>query len=266
MAGSTGRPGTFNDDVRNIDRGVTSMMQRIRGTSLGLLTSVAIVGFAGLASAAEERFEVTSVKSARPKIVALVDALQKRDVKASKAAAEAYDSTWNGIETYINVRSKETYDLLEHEHQAKIEKALEAPTPDFAATLREAQALLVDYDKAIDMVAKAQPLNPLYDEVTRLRVVRSHLREVPPALKAGDFAKARKSFEEFDNNWDSIEDLVKARSADAYTAIEKGMIDIEKSLMPDKPDVAQATALVQGVMTKYNEIVAQITREARAAK
>jgi hypothetical protein len=30
--------------------------------------------------------------------------------------------------------------------------------------------------------------------------------------------------------------------------------------------VAQATALVQGVMTKYNEIVAQITREARDAK
>ena len=89
---------------------------------------------------------------------------------------------------------------------------------------------------------------------------------MPPALKAGNFAEARKSFEEFDNNWDSIEDLVKARNADSYTAIEKGMIDIERAIMPDKPDVAQATALVQGVMTKYNEIVGQITREARAAK
>ena len=36
--------------------------------------------------------------------------------------------------------------------------------------------------------------------------------------------------------------------------------------MPDKPDVAQATALVQGVITTYNEIVAQVTREARAPK
>ena len=126
--------------------------------------------------------------------------------------------------------------------------------------------MLADYDKAIDMVAKAPPISPLYDEVTRLRIVRSHLREVPPALKAGNFAKARKSFEEFDTNWDSIEDLVKARNADSYTAIEKGMIDIERAIMPDKPDVAQATALVQGVMTKYNEIVAQVTREARAAK
>ena len=140
------------------------------------------------------------------------------------------------------------------------------PTPEFAATTMEAQALLTDYDKAIDMIAKAPPISPLYDEVTRLRIVRAHLREVPPALKAGDFAKARKSFEEFDNTWDSIEDLVKARNADSYASIEKGMIDIEKSLMPDKPDVAQATALVQAVMTKYNEIVAQITRDARAAK
>jgi len=242
------------------------MMQRIRRTSLRLLTSIAIVSFAGQASAAEERYEVTAVKSVRPKIVALVDALQKLDAKASKEAYQAYDSAWNGTETYLNVRSKPTYDLLEHEHQAKIEKALEAPNLDFAAITTEAQALLVDYDKAIDLVAKAQPLSPLYDEVTRLRVVRFHLREVPIALKAGDFAKARKSFEEFDTTWDSIEDLIKARNADSYTAIEKGMIDIEKSLMPDKPDVAQATALVQAVMTKYNEIVAQITRDARAAK
>ena len=242
------------------------MMQRIRRTSLRLLTSIAIVSFAGQASAAEERYEVTAVKSVRPKIVALVDALQKLDAKASKEAYQAYDSAWNGTETYLNVRSKPTYDLLEHEHQAKIEKALEAPNLDFAAITTEAQALLVDYDKAIDLVAKAQPLSPLYDEVTRLRVVRSNLREVPIALKAGDFAKARKSFEEFDNTWDSIEDLVKARNADSYTAIEKGMIDIERALMPDKPDVAQATALVQAVMTKYNEIVAQVTREARAAK
>ena len=48
------------------------------------------------------------------------------------------------------------------------------------------------------MVAKAAPLNPLYDDVARLRIVRAHLREVIPALKAGDVAKARKSFDEFD--------------------------------------------------------------------
>ena len=42
------------------------------------------------------------------------------------------------------------------------------------------------------------------------------------------------------------------------------MIDIERALMPDKPDVAQASALVSGVMDKYNAIVTEITREARS--
>ena len=97
-----------------------------------------------------------------------------------------------------------------------------------------------------------------------MRIVRAHLREVPPALKAGNFAKARKSFEAFDKNWDSIEDLIKAKSADAYVAIEKGMIDIEQALMPDKPDVDKVTALVTGVMTQYNAQLAEIVKDARA--
>jgi len=50
--------------------------------------------------------------------------------------------------------------------------------------------MLVKYDEAIDMVAKAAPLNPLYDDIARLRIVRAHLREVVPALKAGNFDKA----------------------------------------------------------------------------
>jgi hypothetical protein len=47
-------------------------------------------------------------------------------------------------------------------------------------------------------------------------------------------------------------------------AIEKGMIEIEKALMPDKPDVAEATALVNAAMAKYNATVTALTREARS--
>jgi hypothetical protein len=115
------------------------------------------------------------------------------------------------------------------------------------------------------MVEKAAPLNPLYDEVARLRIVRAHLREVPPALKANNFVKARASFKNFDDNWDSIEDLIKARSQDAYVAIEKGMIEIEEVLMPEKPDAAKATALVNEVMRLYNATLAEIAKDARAA-
>src|SRR5258708_8341639 len=179
-----------------------------------------------------------------------------------KAAFEAYDSLWNGIEMYVSTRSKDMYDALEHVLQARIEKAFGAPNPDVAALLADAQAILVKYDKAIDMVSKAAPLNPLYDDIARLRIVRAHLREVVPALKVGNFDKARKSYAAFDNTWDSIEDMIKARSADDYVAIEKGMIEIEKALMPEKPDVAAATALVNGVMAKYNVTVTELIKEA----
>jgi len=130
--------------------------------------------------------------------------------------------------------------------------------------LADAQAMLVKYDDAIDMVAKAPPLNPLYDDIARLRIVRAHLREVVPALKAGNLDKARKSFAAFDATWDSIEDMVKAHSADDYVEIEKGMIEIEKALMPEKPDVAAVTALVNGVMAKYNAAVTELVKEARS--
>jgi hypothetical protein len=242
------------------------MMQRLRRIGFGLFTTLAIVGSAGQAPAADERFEVSGIKAVRPTLVDAVAALQQKNLAKAKAAMEAYDSAWNGIEVYINTRSKPTYDLLELDLQARITKELDAPNPDFAKLLADTQTLLAKYDDAIKMVESAPPLNPLYDDIARLRIVRAHLREVLPALKAGDVAKARKSYEAFDSNWDSIEDLIKARSADAYVAIEKGMIQIEQALMPDKPDVAQVTALVNGVNTQYNAALAEVVKEARSRK
>jgi len=242
------------------------MMQRVRRIGFGLFAALAIVGYAGHASAAEERFEVSSLKKVRPTIVAWIGALEKHDLKPSKDAAEAYDGAWNGVETYINFRSKATYDLLEHDLQDGIDKGLTSPNPDYAALTKQAQTLLAKFDEAVDTVAKAPPVSPLFDEVARLRIVRAPLRQVVPALKAGDVAKAKKSFDEFDNNWDSIEDLVKQRSADSYTSIEKAMVQVDNALMPDKPDVNQVTALVNDIMTKYNAIVGEITRDARAPK
>ena len=246
-----------------------ALAQWIRHIGFGLFTALAVLGQASHGGAVEaakpgERLDVASVKSVRPTLVDTIAALQKRDIAGAKAAFEAYDSQWNGIEMYVSTRSKDMYDALEHVLQARIEKALSAPNPDIAALQADAQTMLAKYDEAIDMVAKAAPLNPLWDDIARLRIVRAHLREVAPALKAGNFAKARKSFAAFDNNWDSIEDMIKARSADDYVAIEKGMIEIEQALMPEKPDVAQATALVNGVMAKYNTSVTELIKEARS--
>ena len=243
------------------------MMQHLRRIGFGLFATLAIFGAVGQAPAvAQERFEVSSIKAVRPTLVDTIAALQQRDVARAKAAFEAYDSGWNGIETYINVRSRDMYQVLEHGFQARITKALESSNPDMPALLADAQAMLAKYDEAIALVAKAPPLNPLYDDVARLRIVRAHLREVPPALKAGNIAKARKSFEAFDDAWFNIEDFVRSRSLDAYVTIERGMVRIEEALMPDQPDLAQVMALVGGVMNEYNAVVAELQKEARGRK
>jgi len=231
---------------------------------LGLL-ALPVIADAGQAGGAN-RFEVTSLKTLRPTLVNTVAALQKKDAAGAKAAMDAYDSIWNGVEVYVNTRDKQAYDDLEHKYQAELTDALNKPNPDTAALLPEAQAMLKRYDETIAAIEKAPPLNRLYDDVARLRLERSHLREVTPALKAGNIPGAQKSFAAFNDNWDNIEDLVKTRSIQAYTGIEKGMISIENALMAPKPDVDQLITMVADVMMQYNTVVAQVTKEARDAK
>ena len=240
------------------------MLQKICAIGFAIVAALAVADTAGQVFAQGERFEVTSIKAVRPTLVNTIAALQARDVARAKVAFEAYDSAWNGIEVYVNVRSKPMYEVLEHDFQPRITKALDAPNPNVAPLLADVQAMLAKFDETVALIAPMPPLNSFYDEVARLRIVRAHLREVPPALKVGNFAKARKSFQAFDDTWDSIEDLIKARNADSYVAIEKGMIDIEKALTPDKPDVAQVTAMVNEVMRLYNEALAEVVKDARA--
>jgi hypothetical protein len=239
-------------------------MQRARRIGFGLFTTLAIVGFAGQAPAADERFEVSSIKAVRANLVETATALQQGNIPKAKEAFEAYDSAWNGVEVYVGTRSKPMYDKIELDLQARIEKEMEQPKPDLTKLRADIQEMLGKYDEAIAMATNGAPLSPLFDDIARLRIVRSHLREVTPALKAGNIAKAKKSYAAFDANWDSIEDLIKARSADAYVAVEKGMIEIEQALMSDKPDVAKVTALVSGVNTQYNAALAMIVKDARA--
>jgi hypothetical protein len=253
-------------------------MKLITLIAIGLFTATPLVGYAAQASrpgatAAKpaagktaERFEVTSIKAVRPTLVRTVAALEKQDAKAAKAAFDDYDSGWNGVEVYINVRSPEMYAELEKNFQTRITEGLKAPKPDVAKLLPDAKAMLAKYDEMIAMVEKAPPLNRLYDDVAHLRIVRAHLREVNPALKAGDIAKARKSFSAFNDTWDDIEQLIKDRSADAYVAIESGMIKIEQGLKPKDPNVDEVAALVTDITTKYNAILAMVANDAKAAQ
>jgi hypothetical protein len=244
------------------------MVQRVRRTGVAIFTTLTIMGYLAQARAAEEeRFEISSIKAIRPTLVDTITALRQRNVARAREAFADYDSGWNGIEVYINIRSKDVYRVLELEFQPRITKALDKPNPDISDVLTDVQAMLVKFDEAVSMFANAARLDPLYDDVARLRIVRAHLREVTPALKAGNLAKARKSFEAFEDGWFNIEDFVRAQSLDAYVAIETGMVHIEQALLlTDQPDVAAVTGLVGGVMNQYNAVVTEVQRQARSAQ
>lgn len=241
------------------------MIQRLCRIGLAFFSALAILGFVGPASAADS-FEVTNIKAVRPILVNTLNALQQKDIAKAREAFEDYDSGWNGIEFYINNRSKEMYNALELDLQARITKELEAANPDYPKLVADVQQMIAKYDEAIALVEKGKPLDPLFDDIARLRMERAHLREVVPALKAGNIEKARKSYEAFDAGWDPIEDLIKARSEDAYVAIEKAQIQIEQALMADKPDVAQVTSLINGLNMQYNAALGEIVKEARSKK
>src|SRR5215467_8549847 len=119
------------------------MVQRVRRTGVAIFTTLTIMGYLAQALAAEEeRFEISSIKAIRSTLVDTITALQQRDVSRAKAAFADYDSGWNGIEVYINVRSKEVYRLLELEFQPKITKALDKPNPDISMCSRTSRRCL----------------------------------------------------------------------------------------------------------------------------
>src|SRR5215213_5154022 len=171
------------------------MIQHVRRIGFALMAAMAMAGQADqtwtaqAATAAGERFELSSIKAVRPTLLTTIAALEQRDLSKAKAAFEAYDSAWNGIEFYVNTRSRAMYDLLEHEFQARIAKGLDAPNADVDALLADAKAMLAKFDETVSMIAGMPPLNPLYDDIARLRIVRAHLLEVTPALKAGNLMK-----------------------------------------------------------------------------
>src|ERR1700704_2801672 len=106
------------------------MMQQARRIGFGLITTLAIVGFAGQAPAADERFEGSSIKAVKATLVETAAALQQGNIAKAKEAFDNYDSAWNGVEVYIGTRSKPMYDKIELDLQDRINKKLDATPPD----------------------------------------------------------------------------------------------------------------------------------------
>jgi hypothetical protein len=238
----------------------------MRNSLMLLLAGVLLSSSLTLQAQSRDTFEVSSLKAVRPTLEKTIAALEKKDIAGAKGAFEAYDAAWNGVEVYINRRYIDRYNEIEHGFQDRIQKGLDSATPDAAALAADAKAMLAKFDETIAMIEKAPPLSPLYDDVARMRITRAPLRDVAPALKAGNLPKARASFGEFHNRWEPIEPLVEKRSHEKFEAIEQAVHNVMGAFQQDKPNMDQLTKMVNEMSLNYNLVLAELAKEAQATK
>ncbi len=244
-------------------------MTRIARIFLWIAGSAAVLVSAGVLSAVRaeaqsgERFEISASKTVRISLSKALAALQTGDFTGAKAAFADFDTGWKGVEMYFFTRDKNTYEI-ENNLRLKIINGLNEAKPDAAVLSVDTRALLARYDASLAIAEKAAPLNPLFDDVARLRMFRASLREVDIAIRAGDFAKARKSLAVFSGKLDSVSGLLKARSPEALDAVTTGAAQLQTGLKGAKPDVNQSLSAIRAMMAKYNIVLNQVTAEARA--
>lgn len=215
--------------------------------------------------AASSSKEVEYLRSLRVPATAVLDALKKNDVAAARKAVREYDAVWNGVEVYVNVRSRELYNRIEVQDQKKIEEGLETAQPKPSELVPAAEDMVAGIDAAIKLSESGPALSPLFDDVAALRVVRAELRKIGPALKSGDTATAKAAYESFDKKWDDVEDLVKARSTSAYREIEDAMKRAAPAMKAEKPNPAEAGPLVDALIERYNYGLSLVNAAARGA-
>jgi hypothetical protein len=74
------------------------------------------------------------------------------------------------------------------------------------------------------------------------------------AVNAGDFAKAKTEFGQFEDNWSKVEDGLKAKSSKAYDAIEDSVDKVEKALKEAKPDKQKVLAELDSIEKSVNSV------------
>lgn len=56
------------------------------------------------------------------------------------------------------------------------------------------------------------------------------------AVEAGDFAKAKREFDKFEDTWKTVEDGIKAKSSESYDAIEESLDLVTSELKKSAPN------------------------------
>lgn len=73
------------------------------------------------------------------------------------------------------------------------------------------------------------------------------------AVEAGDFTKAKTDFAKFEDNWKPVEDGIKAKSSDSYTAIETSLDTVNAEFKGAVPNKEKVLAALNSMETDINK-------------
>jgi high-affinity iron transporter len=209
-----------------------------------------------------QRNESRLVAGPRARLEQAAVAVNNDDVPAARAAMEAYDADWNGIEVYVNFRSRDLYGELESHYQADINAALNAPNPDPGQVLPMVQAMVGKYDEAIRLSDTGAPLSPMFDDLAALRTARAPLRSVGPALKAGETDKANAAFADFKARWASAQPVLEKYSPESLAQTSAALDQASAAMQSPGSEAAPA---IDALLSSYNAGVNVVNNAARAA-
>ncbi len=209
--------------------------------------------------------EVELVSGVRPTIDVITEALRKNDLAAARAAYETYNARWNGVEVYVNFRSRALYGDLETDLEAKLADGLSAAKPDLAKLVPVSEALARKYDEALALVQKGPALSPLFDDLATLRIVRADLRIVTAAVAANDLPKARASFARFQTEYPQAQPLIRLRSASAEAEVSAALANLDSGFKAPNATAETIKSLVAALTDRYNFGVNLLNAAARNA-
>ena len=197
--------------------------------------------------------EADLVALARPHIDELTAALGASNLAGAEDALEAYDAAWNGIEVYVNVRSLSMYLKLEADLQVGIEDGLAVEPPDFAKLKAMSEELAKNYDVAIQMSKDGIALDPLFDDVATLRIIRADLRITTSALADGKVDKAKEHYASFKEAFDStVEPMLAERDFNNEHDTEAAVDAAADGFANAATSAEDLTKLVAKVTSTYN--------------
>jgi high-affinity iron transporter len=208
------------------------------------------------------RAESRLVAGPRARLEQAAVAVQNDDMASARAAMDAYDAEWNGVEVYVNFRSRDLYGEIESHYQADVNTALNAPDPEPGQVQALLQAMIGKYDEAIRLSDTGAPLSPMFDDLATLRTARAPLRTVAPALQAGDTEAASAAFADFRSRWAIAEPLLGQYAPEAAQQTQAALDSATAAMATPGVDAQPA---IDALLASYNAGVNVVTNAARAA-